>query len=163
MRQTPGTVDAPVVHLSGIGPVDENAGGMADVELQFEHDSDWSELGDGDAGEDPDSNSEGFYGNDYPEVGTRAAAGHLFVCILELGCGNVRSSRHPLVYDMFQFEAHSTRKRQCFGSCWINGQPRQPRSPRHSNAALSLKGMAIYLLLWDVPPTFHTPGRGWRR
>lgn len=59
----------PVVCLSGIGPVDENAvGTTADVELEFEHDSDWSELGDGDDGEDPDSNSEGYYGNDYPEV-----------------------------------------------------------------------------------------------
>lgn len=59
-----------MVHLSGIGPVDANAVSSVDVELelQFEHDSDWSELGEGDAGEDPDSNSEGYYGNDYPEV-----------------------------------------------------------------------------------------------
>eukprot|EP00903_Cladosiphon_okamuranus_P009330 g8898.t2 len=58
----------PVVRLSGIGPVDESAVGMmADVELEFEHDSDWSELGEGDDGEDTDSNSEGYYGNDYPE------------------------------------------------------------------------------------------------
>lgn len=62
----------PVVRLSGIGPVDENAvGTTADVELEFEHDSDWSDLGDGDDGEDPDSNSEGYYGNDYPEVKSR--------------------------------------------------------------------------------------------
>lgn len=69
--QTPSTagVALPVVRLSGIGPVDENAiGTTADVELEFEHESDWSELGDGDDGEDPDSNSEGYYGNDYPEV-----------------------------------------------------------------------------------------------
>lgn len=58
-----------MVRLSGIGPVDENAVWTTGVELRFEHDSDWSELGDGEAGEDPDSNSEGFYGNDYPEVG----------------------------------------------------------------------------------------------
>ena len=68
--QAPGEVGPPpVVRLSGIGPVDENAvGTMADVELEFAHDSDWSDLGDGDDGEDPDSNSEGYYGNDYPEV-----------------------------------------------------------------------------------------------
>ncbi len=61
----------PVVRLSGIGPVDEDAiGTTADVELKFAHDSDWSDLGDGDDGEDPDSNSEGYYGNDYPEVKT---------------------------------------------------------------------------------------------
>ncbi|CAM9969161.1 unnamed protein product [Scytosiphon promiscuus] len=60
--------DAPVVRLSGIGPVDENAvGATPDVELEFEYDSDRSELGDGEEGEDPDSNSEGYYGNDYPE------------------------------------------------------------------------------------------------
>ncbi|CAM9261899.1 unnamed protein product, partial [Hapterophycus canaliculatus] len=59
---------APVVRLSGIGPVDENAvGATLDVELEFEYDSDRSELGDGEEGEDPDSNSEGYYGNDYPE------------------------------------------------------------------------------------------------
>lgn len=58
-----------MVRLSGIGPVDENATvEAAGVELEFEHDSDWSELGDSDAGEDADSNSEGYYGNDYPEV-----------------------------------------------------------------------------------------------
>lgn len=70
LQASDGVVGAPpVVCLSGIGPVDENAvGTMADVELEFEHDSDWSELGDGDDGEDPDSNSEGYYGNDYPEV-----------------------------------------------------------------------------------------------
>lgn len=70
-RQASGTNDgaSPVICLSGIGPVDENAvGTTADVELVFEHDSDWSELDDGDDGEDPDSNSEGYYGNDYPEV-----------------------------------------------------------------------------------------------
>lgn len=58
-----------MVLLSGIGPVDLNAvGTTAGMDLKFEHDSDWSELGDKDGGEDPDSNSEGFYGNDYPEV-----------------------------------------------------------------------------------------------
>lgn len=57
------------MRLSGIGPIDESAvGTMADVELEFEHDSDWSELGEVENGEDPDSNSEGYYGNDYPEV-----------------------------------------------------------------------------------------------
>lgn len=69
MLQTSGTTNAPVVRLSGIGPVDENAIWTTGIELKFEHDSDWSELGDGDEGDDPDSNSEGFYGNDYPEVG----------------------------------------------------------------------------------------------
>ena len=69
---TPGGAAPPVVRLSGIGPVDENAvGTTADLELEFEHDSDWSELGDGDDGEDPDSNSEGYYRNDYPEVKSR--------------------------------------------------------------------------------------------
>lgn len=55
--------------MSGIGPVDADAVGGVDagLELQFEHDSDWSDLGE-DAGEDPDSNSEGHYGNDYPDV-----------------------------------------------------------------------------------------------
>lgn len=59
-----------MVHISGIGPVEANAVGSVDegLELEFEHDSDWSGLGDGDPGEDPDSNSEGYYGNDYPEV-----------------------------------------------------------------------------------------------
>lgn len=66
-EKTPDTTNAPVVCLSGIGPVDENAVWTTGIELKFEHDSDWSELGDGDAGEDPDSNSEGFHGNDYPE------------------------------------------------------------------------------------------------
>lgn len=69
--QAPGafSVAPPLVRLSGIGPVDEGAlGTTADVELEFAHDSDWSDLGDGDDGEDPDSNSEGYYGNDYPEV-----------------------------------------------------------------------------------------------
>lgn len=58
------------MRLSGIGPVDENAVGTmaAGVELEFEHDSDWSGLGEEGDGEDPDSNSEGYYGNDYPEV-----------------------------------------------------------------------------------------------
>ena len=37
------------------------------LELTFENISDWSEPDD-DAGEDPDSNSEGFFANDYPEV-----------------------------------------------------------------------------------------------
>lgn len=63
----------PVVRLSGIGPVDATvvgAAGVAELELEFEHDSDWSALGDGENGEDPDSNSEGYYGNDYPEVDT---------------------------------------------------------------------------------------------
>lgn len=63
-----------MVRLSGIGPVDENAVWTTGIELKFEHDSDWSELGDGDEGEDPDSNSEGFYGNDYPEVGGQSEA-----------------------------------------------------------------------------------------
>lgn len=84
----PTTIDAadggapPVVRLSGIGPVDENAVGTmaAGVELEFEHDSDWSGLGEeDDDGEDPDSNSEGYYGNDYPEV-MRAYRGMTRVC-----------------------------------------------------------------------------------
>lgn len=73
MYQNPAAAaSAPVVRLSGIGPVDVNAvGTTAGMDLKFEHDSDWSELDDEDGGEDPDSNSEGFYGNDYPEVGVR--------------------------------------------------------------------------------------------
>lgn len=69
----------PVVHLSGIGPVDATAlgaVGAAGLELEFEHDSDWSALGDGENGEDPDSNSEGYYGNDYPEVTTCKVYSH---------------------------------------------------------------------------------------
>lgn len=68
---TSGGAGPPVVRLSGIGPIDANAMGVtivAGLELEFEHDSDWSGLGEDD-GEDPDSNSEGYYGNDYPEVG----------------------------------------------------------------------------------------------
>lgn len=64
----PIATSGPVVRLSGIGPVDESVVGAVGMELIFEHDSEWSELGNSDAGEDPDSNSEGFYGNDYPEV-----------------------------------------------------------------------------------------------
>lgn len=59
------------MRLSGIGPVDANAVGTVGavgLELKFEHDSDWSELGNKDVGDDPDSNSEGYYGNDYPEA-----------------------------------------------------------------------------------------------
>lgn len=67
---------APVVRLSGIGPVDENAVWTTpDVELDFEYDSDRSELGEGEEGEDPDSNSEGYYGNDYPEVRCESLGG----------------------------------------------------------------------------------------
>lgn len=58
----------PVVHLSGIGPIDENAADTMGLELTFEHDCDWSELGDDDLGDEPDPNSEGYYANDYPEV-----------------------------------------------------------------------------------------------
>jgi hypothetical protein len=53
----------PVVQVQGLGFVEGGAGAGAEGELVFEEDSDWSECGD----EEPDSNDEDYYANDYPE------------------------------------------------------------------------------------------------
>jgi len=50
---------APVVRVDGLGYVE----GQNELQLVFEDDSDWSEKGD----EEEDSNSEGYYANDYPD------------------------------------------------------------------------------------------------
>lgn len=68
LPQTMASRTYPVVHLSGIGPIDENAADTMGLEITFERDCDWSELGNDDLGDEPDSNSEGYYANDYPEV-----------------------------------------------------------------------------------------------
>lgn len=53
------TMFAPIVQVEGLH-ISENG----NVELVFQYDSDWSDLADD---EDPDSNDERFFGNDYPE------------------------------------------------------------------------------------------------
>jgi hypothetical protein len=60
-----------LVSLQGIGAAKEatDDSALENLELRFDHDSDWSNLSDGGEDDDEDSNDEQFYRNDYPDEG----------------------------------------------------------------------------------------------